>query len=119
MSTAPTVTAEMGAEFLLALEGLGNVPTAEGVAELLEKFVGDLLGLRICKLCGVMHSHGGAFCCDAHRSKWHREHIPAGTVKTIRKLAGGRYSVIVHFSPIEGAIAINFNIGDLVHIGAD
>lgn len=110
------------ARFHDELEELAGEPVriaGESLRAALERYLDAAIRARLapCALCGTLHAHKGKFCSDAHRAKYHRERLPAGTVHTIRKLRGGRVSVIVHYSPLEGAIAINYDVGDLVYMG--
>lgn len=68
-----------------------------------------------CDYCGTeLGPSQVRFCCDRHRSAWHREHDPKGIVRSVRRLASNRIGVLVHFTD---EAALRFRIGEGIVLG--
>lgn len=73
--------------------------------------------MSLCDYCGAPIEENKRFCCDLHRSRWHREHEPVGTIRSVRALRKGAVSVTVHFPAVESQRALSYPIGAQAVLG--
>lgn len=98
---------------------LGDAAGVELLADEVERIEEQLDARGPCAYCGGPNPRGGDYCSDAHRAAYHREHMPVGVVKSARRLARDRASVVVHFEPDEADRAVRLLVGERVYIGQD
>ena len=73
-----------------------------------------------CEHCGHAYEPkrtDSRFCCSRCKSAWHREHEPAGQVRSVRKLTKGRVSVVTWFDETDAPRALRFEPGQRVIMG--
>lgn len=72
-----------------------------------------------CLHCGGENGRAGDYCSDRCRAAHYREHMPCGTVKSVRRLAADKVAIVVHYAPEEAASAVALRIGATVHLAQE
>lgn len=80
-----------------------------------------MLDEKGCEQCGTRYvpkRDDSRFCTDKCRGLWHREHDPAGSVRSVRRLTNGRVAITAHFADHEAERALHFAVGQTIVLGA-
>lgn len=72
-----------------------------------------------CLQCGGENARSGEYCSDSCRAAHFREHMPVGTVKSVRRLARDKASIVVHYTPDEANRAIAVLVGRPVYLAQE
>ena len=72
-----------------------------------------------CLHCGGPNARSGEFCSDRCRSAHYREHMPSGVVKSVRRLAADKASVVIHYPPAEAERVVAIKINEPVWLAQE
>ncbi len=75
--------------------------------------------LKLCRNCRegfLPRKRSHDFCSNKCRAEHHRNHMPTGVVRSVRKISNGKISVTIY---LDDPVALDFHVHQKVTIGGE